>query len=377
MAPNRFAVELHRLRRERGLSYRALATLAFCSSSYVEDLEKDRKTSPNPAVIRNLDAALHAGGTLIAIANSVTLDDKIDALRPPRRPLDGGDAAKARATTEHLVALDTLEGSDGLTPMATRAFRRVADALATVGGTADARSAAADLGAAAAWIAADDVQRDQSRAIALEALALADMAGDARLHRFLLSHLSMVSEHGGRYGDALAYAERLEHENVDNPRVAAMIQVRRARALSGLGASKEAVAAWERADHLLAESPSSDDGLTYWIHSAEMAVHKSIILTRASDPEAVEWAHRGVELLPAGQGRDQVLWRAILLHDAVCAQTWAEVPAIVEDLLQYAGDTRSARVPEEIGRARQLVTRGRAPQRVRDAVRAAYEAFRF
>lgn len=373
MAPSPFAAELQRLRHERGLSYRALAAAAFSSSSYIEDLEKDRKTSPNPAVVRNLDDALHAGRTLIALADAAT--DHGPAV-PVRRPLGGDDAAKARATTEHLVALDTLQGSDGLTAMATRAFRRVADALAVAGGNADARSAAADLGAAAAWITSDDVQREQSRAIALEALSLADMAGDTRLHRFLVSHLSMVSEHGGRYGDALAYAERLEHENVDNPRVAAMIQVRRARALSGLGATTEALDAWERADHLLTASPYSDDGLTYWIHAAEMAVHKSIILTRAGDPAAVDWGHRGIELLPVDQGRDQVLWRAILLNDAVSAQAWADVPAIVEDLLRYAGDTRSARVPEELGHARRLVARGRVPQRVRDAVRAAHDAFR-
>jgi transcriptional regulator with XRE-family HTH domain len=371
-----FAAELQRLRLERGLSYRALAAEAFCSSSYVEGLEKHHKTSPKPAVVRALDDALHAEGALVAIAESALEDtnQKINVPRP--RPLDGTDAAHARATTKHLVALDILEGTQGLTPVATRAFRRVADALAVAGGTVDARSAAADLGVAAAWIASDDLQRDQSRAIALEALALADMAGDTRLHRFLVSHLSMVSEHGGRFGDALAYAERLEHENVDNPRVAAMIKVRRARALSGLGAAKEAVDAWEHADHLLTASPSSDDGLTYWIHSAEMAVHKAIILTRAGDRSAVEWAQRGIELLPDEQGRDKVLWRGILLHEAVCAQAWAEVPAIVEDLLRYAGDTRSARVREEIGRTRRLVTRGQAPQRVRDAVRAAYEAFK-
>lgn len=370
-----FASELHRLRSERGLSYRALAAAAFCSSSYVEDLEKHHKTSPKLAVVRALDDALDADGALIALAES-TRDGEREISAPRPRPFDGTDAAKARATTEHLVALDTLQGSAGLSPVAVRAFRNAADRLAVAGGTPEARSAVADLGAAAAWITADDAKRDQSRTLALEALAVADMANDARLHRFLLSHLSMVSEHGGRFGDALAYAERLQHENIGDPRVRAMIDVRRARALSGLGAHTEALDAWDRAEHLLTETPYEQDGLTYWIHESEMAIHKAVILTRSGDRTAVDWAHRGVEWLPGEQGRDQVLFRAMLLHDAVAAKSWHEVPTVVEDLLRYSGDTRSARVPEEIGCARQLVTRGRAPQRVRDAVRAAFEGFR-
>jgi tetratricopeptide (TPR) repeat protein len=286
------------------------------------------------------------------------------------------DAANVRATLHHLVALDTLQGSDGLSPLAVRSFRSAADRLAVVGGDADVRTAVADLGAAAAWITSDAVEREQSRMLALEALALADMAGDVRLHRFLLSHLSMVSEHGGRYADALAYADRLLAEDHDNPRVEAMVQVRRARALSGLTAHTDAVEAWERASGLLTLSPTADDGLTYWINDAEMAIHKAVILSRAGDRTAVEWAHRGVEELPAGQGRDQVLFRAMLLDDAVTAHAWSEVPAIAEDLMRYAGRAGSARVPELLGRVWRKVQRLRVPAVARDAIRASYETFR-
>lgn len=353
------------------VSYRQLASGGVSNAGYLNKIARGIVPAPGPAIAEALDKKLDAGGALAALARR---EHAPPAPTGPK-PLGDDDAAKARATTQHLVALDTLEGSDGLSTLAVRSFRRVADQLAVVGGNSDVRSAVADLGAAAAWITSDDVQRDQSRAIALEALAQADLAGDKRLHRFLLSHLSMVSEHAGRYGDALAYAERLAQEDIDNPRMQAVIGIRRARALSGLGAYTDAIAAWDHAEHLLTESPSSDDGLTYWIHDSEMAIHKAVILTRAGSRDAVDWAHRGIEWLPGGQGRDQVLFRAMLLHDAVAAHAWKEVPTIVQDLLRYAGDTRSARVPEEIRIASRLANIERAPKQTKEAIRAAVEAF--
>lgn len=370
---SRFAERMTELKEARGLSYRELANAAASDAGYLNKLANGERHAPSPAIAAALDKALHADGELVDLARREA--SAAQPALPVRQPLGDADAANARATTNHLVSLDTAHGSNGLGPYAVRAFRDTADRLAVVGGNADVRSAIADLGAAAAWITADAVQREQSRIIALEALALADLAGDKRMHRFLLSHLSMVSEHAGRYGDALAYADRVLAENPDNPRVRAMFEVRRARALSGLGAISDSLAAWDRAEDLLTESPPVDDGLTYWIHDSEMAIHKAVILTRGGDREAVDWAHRGVEWLPDAQGRDQVLFRAMLLHDAVSAHAWAEVPLIVDDLLSHAGDARSARVPESIEKAWRIVSRQRVPAGVRDAVRAAREAF--
>lgn len=357
---------------DSGHSYRTLAKAVSADPGYLNKVANGLRPAPLAAMAQALDRELGANGELAQLAAG---EHRPSAPAGPQ-PMDDADAAHVRATLQHLVALDTLQGSDGLSPIAVRSFRTAADRLAVVGGDLDVRAAVADLGAAAAWITSDAVERDQSRMLALEALALADLAGDVRLHRFLLSHLSMVSEHGGRYADALAYADRLLAEDHDNPRVEAMVQVRRARALSGLGAATDAVNAWDRAAGLLQLSPSADDGLTYWIHDAEMSLHRAVILSRAGDRAAVDWAHRAVAALPAGQGRDQVLFRAMLLEDAVRAHAWREVPPIVEDLLRCAGRGGSARVPEVLGQVRQLVERQRVPRPVRDAVRAAGEAFR-
>lgn len=367
---SRFTQDMQRRMQDSGISQARLAGLIHVHPSYLSLITNGHRNI-STKLANAIDKALDAGGQLAALAEQPT-----PVVPAPRRPLGEEDAAAARATTAHLVGLDTLHGSTGIDQLAVRSFRSAADRLAVVGGTADVRSAVADLGAAAAWITSDAVQRDKSRAIALEALALADMADDTRLRRFLLSHLSMVSEHGGRYGDALAYADRLLAEHTDNPRVQAMIEIRHARALSGLGDMKAALTAWDRAQGLLQETPLDNDGLTYWIHAAEMAIHRSVILTRGGDKTALDWARFGIENLPAQQGRDQVLFRTMLLHNAVVARAWRDVPAIVEDLLTYAcAGTGSARVPERLDTVWRLVNTGRVPATVRDAVHAARESF--
>lgn len=360
------------LMHDHGHSFRSLAHAVKSDPGYLNKIANGARPAPMPSLARAIDRELRADDELVELAHR---EHAPPAPTGPH-PMDDADAANVRATLHHLVALDTLQGSEGLTTLAVRSFRNAADRLAVVGGTADVRSAVADLGVAASWIAADAVEREQSKVIALESLVLADMANDTRLHRFLISHLSMLSEHAGRYAEALAFAEQLLAENPNNPRVQAMIQVRRARALSGLGAHAEALDAWDHAKHLLTASPSADDGLTYWIYDSEMALHKAVILTRGGDRTAVEWGQRGVEGVPPSQGRDQVLYRAILLHSAVAAHAWREVPAIVENLLQHAGLGRSARVPELLEQVWTSVQGQHAPVTVRDAVRAAYETFK-
>jgi tetratricopeptide (TPR) repeat protein len=359
------------LMRASGHSFRTLGAAANADPGYLNRVANGARPAPGPSLAAALDRVLGAGGELVDLARR----DASSVAPAGPAPLGQDDAATIRATLDHLVALDTLQGSDGLAPVATRAFRTAADRLAIVGGDRDVRSAVADLGAAAAWIASDAVEREQSKAVALEALALADLAEDQRLRRFLLSHLSMLGEHSGRYADALAYAERLRAEGPGNPRVQAMIELRRARALSGLGAHTDAIDAWSRSEHLLTASPWDDDGLSYWVDPAEMAIHRAVLASRAGARDAVDWAHRGVELLPHGKGRDQVLFRAMLLDNAVRAHAWREVPAIVDDLVRHTGVGGSARVPELLARIARSIERQRVPGAARDAVRAAGEAF--
>lgn len=372
-----FAAELARLRSAHGFSLRQLGRRAYCSGQLIAYLERGQRT-PSPQTAEALDRALDEGGALAALAAPADPDLPLwtPAMTPERgQPLGDEDAAALRSTLGHLVGLDIALGSDGLVPVATRAYRTAADRLAvhgTRGSDSDIRSAIADLGICASWVAADAVEHATARAVGIEALVMAELAGDTRLRRFLLSHLSMLAEHGGRGAEALAYADRALAEDPGDPRVQAMFSVRRARALSLLGADDQAVAAWERAEQLLGHAgPEDHSGLTYWLHGGELAIHRAVIETRAGRPEAVEWGQRGVELLPDAQGRDQVLFRAMLLHDAVAARAWPEAEAAARELLAMPA-ARSRRVPAVIRTAWSQA--GRAPAEVRAAIRACLDA---
>lgn len=76
------------------------------------------------------------------------------------------------------------------------------------------------------------------------------------------------------------------------------------------------------------------------------------------------------------QGRDQVLFRAMALSHAIAARAWRDVPGFVDELLQFGGVGRSARVPETLDATWAAVTRQRVPSVTRDAVDAARQAFR-
>jgi transcriptional regulator with XRE-family HTH domain len=69
-----FAGELRRLRTQRKLSYRQLATLSTVSSSQISDLEKGSRR-PTPKIATALDAALDARGRLAATLRAPTPDD--------------------------------------------------------------------------------------------------------------------------------------------------------------------------------------------------------------------------------------------------------------------------------------------------------------
>jgi transcriptional regulator with XRE-family HTH domain len=72
--PDTFAVELRRLRGQRGLSYRQLAALSAVSSSQISDLEKCQRR-PTPEIAAALDLALDARGRLSAMLRTPAPDD--------------------------------------------------------------------------------------------------------------------------------------------------------------------------------------------------------------------------------------------------------------------------------------------------------------
>lgn len=372
-----FSAELERLRSAHGYSYAALARRAHYSKPYVYELAQGRKPPTREAANR-LDAALDAGGALAALAGRPPADLPLwtPGMTPePGRPLDDTDVTVLRATLSGLIQMDTAMGGASVLDPAVRAFRTASERLAvhgTRGGAADMQAAVADLGICASWVAADSADRQMARTLGLEALALAEFSGETRLRRFLISQLSMIAEHAGRGAEALAWAERALADDPADPRVRAMFLMRRARALGKLGATSDALAAWDQAEQLLAVGPDGGDGLTYWLHDSEMAVHRAVILADGGQhADAVDWGQRSLSLLPAAQGRDQVLFRAMLVADAAHAGAWPEVEAAAREILAYGAAARSGRVPESLRAALAVARTRRAPAGAIEAVTAA------
>jgi transcriptional regulator with XRE-family HTH domain len=377
-----FAEKLQQLRQQRGLSLRDLAGLAHYGKSYVHELETGKKP-PTPAIAWRLDEALNADGHLARLVDQSTPSEPVPAVELPRTagaaPMDAHDVMLLHDTVRHLVALDTMHGSEGLYSNAVRAFRNAHRKLSTVGARAtvrcDAHAAVAEVGEVAAWLSYDSEHQEVSRQVANEAMLVAQLAGDTSMCRFLLSHLSMQATYLGRGAEGLDLVDRVMTEGPRSKRVVGMMRVRRARALGQLGDAVGALGELERARGELAGGVGPDDpAWTWWLHAAELAVHEARIKADSGDaPGAVRASEQSVLQLPAAQGRDQALYRAWLVSDLVNVRAWREADEVAEQLMERAPVVGSARVPRILKLAERRAGRAGAPIWLTEALREAAE----
>lgn len=377
-----FADRLHQLRQRRGLSLRQLAALVHHGKSYLHELGTGAKV-PTPAVARRLDSALGGDGSLMRFV-CPPMDADFEAHPPaevePGQPMGVPDLESLHGTVRHLVTLDTAHGSEGLHCAAVRAFRNASRRLTTAGAQAglrgDIHAAVAEVGEVAAWLAYDSDRQDLSRRVATEALLIAQLAGDTSMSRFLMSHLSMQAVYAGRGSEGLELAEQVIAEEPRSGRVVGMMLVRRARALGQLGDTSRALAELERArGHLAGGIGPEDPPWTWWLHTAELAVHEARIRSAGGDsPGAVHAGESSVLHLPAGQGRDQALYRAWLVSDLVDVRAWLEADRMLSDLMARAPAAGSARVPRILRGAEKRSALAGAPGWLTDALRDAAEA---
>jgi transcriptional regulator with XRE-family HTH domain len=378
-----FSRKLRRLRSDRGLSVRQLADFVHHGKTYINELERGLKR-PTAETAKRLDEALRADGQLVKLAPTAQVAQPDGAIprqaAEPDAPMDDDDLERLHDTVRHLVALDTLHGSEGLYASAARAFRaslrRLAQAGAEPGVRADIHAALAEVGEVAAWLAYDSDKHQLSRDVATEALLVADLAGDTSMRRFLMSHLAMQSVFLGRPAEALDLTGRVISEEPRSKRVIGMMRVRRARALGGRGQMSEALRELTLARKELAGGVGPDDpAWTWWWHAAELAVHEGRIRSAGGDLHgAVASSEQAVMFLPAGQGRDHALFRAWLLSDLTDVKAWQEADQVAWQLMERAPIVGSARVPRIIRLAERRAIRAGAPTWLVDAMREAAAA---
>lgn len=368
-----FTEEMRRRIKLVGMSQADLAAEVHIHPSYLSLIINGHRV-PHDDLAKLIDTALQAHGALAAL-----LHDGAGAEIATGGPMDEADVEQLHETVQHLVALDTMHGSEGLYSNAVRAFRNAHRKLSVVGVrdelASDLHAAIAEVGEVAAWLAYDSEHQDISRQVASEAILVARLAGDKSMERFLLSHLSMQAVYLGRGAEGLQLADRVLTEEPRSKRVIGMMQVRRARALGVLGDADEALAELERARGLLAGGVGPDDpAWSWWLHSAELAVHEARIKAATGDLRgAVTSSEESVLALPDRQGRDQALYRAWLLHDLVLARAWRDADRVAEELMEKAPVVGSARVPRILRHAERKAGRSGAPGWLTDSIREATE----
>lgn len=264
------------------------------------------------------------------------------------RPADAEYVASLRRTSQALVTLDSAHGGNEVFPLSLRIFRTVSAKLATgslaAGIERDLEAAAGESGEVAAWQAHDADQQEVSRQLVHEALMLSRLAGDRDMELFELAHLSMLSLCQDRPREALRLADDVLTNGDLSPRVAAIFDVRRGRALAVMGDKTRGFDALQRARSALAESISArDPHWTWWMDEAELAWHEGMAYA-----ELGEWGKAVAPLMDASvrrstRGRSRYHYAAQLLNVLVHAQAWTEAEPVIVDVMEQASEIGSAR----------------------------------
>ncbi|WP_326646444.1 hypothetical protein OG884_17625 [Streptosporangium sp. NBC_01755] len=279
-------------------------------------------------------------------ASAVVGIGALDPFAADGRLADADYVMTLRTTGQALVSLDTVYGGNEIFPLALRIFRTASAKLAagsfTTAVERDLEAATGEAGEVAAWIAYDADRQDASRQIIHEAMMLSRLAGDRDMELFELAHLSMLSLAQHRPHETLRIADDVLTDSVLPPRVKAIFEVRRGRALAALGDRARGFDALQRARSALAESISIRDPYwAWWMDEAELAGHQGL-----AHAELGEWGKAVAPLMDAygsTRGRSRYNFGASLLNGLVHAQAWQEAEPIVVDVMAQASEIGSAR----------------------------------
>lgn len=272
----------------------------------------------------------------------------LDPFAADGQPADADYVMTLRTTGQALVSLDTAYGGNEIFPLALRIFRTASAKLATGNFTAtverDLEAAAGEAGEIAAWQAHDADRQDASRQIIHEAMMLSRLAGDHSMELLELAHLSMLSQFQHRPHETLRIADDVLTGGDLPPRVKAIFQVRRGRALAALGDGTRGFDALQLARSALAESISTRDPYwAWWMDEAELAGHHGM-----AHAELGEWGKAIAPLTEAYEhqltrGRSRYNCGAQLLNGLVHARAWHEAEPVIVDVMAQAGEIASAR----------------------------------
>jgi transcriptional regulator with XRE-family HTH domain len=346
-------------RRELGLSQEEMARALEVDRSTYARWERGEVTDLRPAHRRRLAALLS-----IAVP-SVDALLLLDEDRSDDSP--AGGVEHLRAEVAHLVELDGRYGGDDVLPLAVRLFRSSHRKLSADAAGRDLDAAVAEAAEVAGWVAYDADQLDVARALSLEALHLARLAGDRSMEVFVFANLAMIDLQQREPGEALSITAHVsEHQPAG--RVGALFAVREARALAQRGERPRALDTVDRARVLLDEGiAAGDPAWSWWFDSAELSWHRATVHAELDDwPAAVDgyweaYSMRGANCSradgPSRRRRSDFNDLAHLVEALTAIAAWPEVEQLMPAVLAEAAEISSTRTTRVLRRATRRITR--------------------
>lgn len=383
--------EVVRLARQRtGMTQADLAVAIGYSQTAVSRIERGRgSTAHDVRTLRMSASALTIPAALLGVVDSRGEEEPVQR----REFLRVASAAVAAAVAPELVAqgrvghsdvdelhraiadlraLDQCAGGDRLHVLAAQQVREVQRLLHDGRyGTEVERQLHATLGDAAilaGWLNFDAGRHDTARAYLADAITATFAANDPLTQAYALSLMAMQAQHVGQPREAvlLAQAGHRAGGTKSGNRLRALLQVREARGLAGIGDRSGAELALARAERILsAPGRGHDPSWVEFFDQAELAGAAGMVFTALGE------ADRGAACLRSavdivGRSRNRLSWEFCLANSQAAAGDLTEACATASAALPLLSEVSSARVRRQLGEVVAAVAAHKAVPEVRD-----------
>ncbi|MET9955521.1 regulator [Streptomyces sp. NPDC006339] len=277
--------------------------------------------------------------------------------RAPGQRVSSGDIAALRSVGELFRTLDHAYGGGHARQALVRYLEHEAEPMlrGTYGESVGRRlfAAAADLTRLAGWTSYDIAAHGLAQRYFVQALRLAQAAGDRAYGSYVLVTMSHQAVYLGHGREAVQLA-RVAQQGVGSaapPVVQALLHSVEARGHAVLGDSRTCGAALARAERAL-EAARPGDEVPYWATSFDEAqladelghCHRDLQQYRA----AAQHAERALQLRAPGYARSRLFCRVVLASARLALGEIDQACALGAEAAQQAAEMRSARAVEYV-----------------------------
>ncbi|MGW2086410.1 regulator [Streptomyces sp. NPDC001880] len=296
-----------------------------------------------------------SGGTGLPGAPGVPRQRQSD--RSPGQRVSGGDVAALRSVGELFRTLDNAYGGGHARQALVRYLEHEAEPMlrGTYGEATGRRlfSAAADLTRLAGWTSYDIAAHGLAQRYFVQALRLAQAAGDRAYGSYVLITMSRQAVYLGHGREAVQLA-RVAQQGIGSsapPIVQSLLHAVEARGHGVLGEARHCTASLARAEHAL-EIARPGDEVPYWARyfdEAQLAdefghCHRDLQQYRA----AAQHAERSLQLRSPAYARSRLFCRVVLASARLGLGELDQACALGVEAAQQAAEMRSVRATEYV-----------------------------